>query len=687
LEGEPVESRNQIGSLVLSALGILAVAQAHATTFVDADATALARRSQVVVYGRVLAVEAVADPSSQGVWTNITIQVDTVVGGALPQASIVVRELGGELGDYSEHILGAASYAPGERVLAFLQERPDGTHATTDMALGKFEVTADSNGNRTATRRLEEGVALFEPSQRRLQPAPGPTTYPFDDLVAQAQLVFRAAGLPVRTPGALDPDEPVESQAPFVLMGHARWFEPDTNQPVNFLIDENGSPRLGPAVSRAAIDEALGVWTTVPSTPLVLADGGPTVPRAFAGCDGPNRVIFNDPFNEVANASGCAGVLAIGGYCTSGESTVHNGVTFRRIVRGKVTFNDGWEACGLWTACQLAEVATHELGHTIGLGHSSKSAATMAPNAHFDGRCAGLMADDIAGANFIYGEPTTDLVILPRHALRIVIPPQGLATAKLTVVVRNVDPPGTGVTRTAQLIASDGDCPVGTVGTPDFDRSTPAAQDSAPVRPGASRTAIVPVTFTSSAVNTPNANAPQRCTVHLKVEAVGSGSDDETPDNNVLDVPIDVFDPSDDSGDTGRQLQETVLDALPPVHIRLRKGAGNTVARLRFTLRNLDVGTFPSHTVQMSTSDGDCPPGTTAGITLPDNLSTVSIPQAQKRHGRMSIRIDAGTFATRSAQSPTRCTARLAVQPLPGEGNISNNTVPLVIDVVDSNDY
>ncbi|HVM95500.1 MAG TPA: matrixin family metalloprotease, partial [Candidatus Acidoferrales bacterium] len=596
--------------------------------------------------------------------------------------------LGGDLGDHSERVIGAATYTIGERVLVFVQRRSDGSYSTTDMSLGKFDVSTDSNGNRTATRILEPGVSLFDPQKRSLRPAPAATDNSFDDIVAGAQSVFKAAGQSVQTPAPADPNELTEYQAPFVLMGNARWFEPDLNQPVDYMIDANGTTNLGFAASKAAVDSALAIWTTAPSAPLVLDDVGTTPVQTFAGCDGPNRIMFNDPFGEITNQQSCGGILAIGGYCTSGETTVHNGGTFNRITRGKVTFNDGWEACGLWTACELAEVATHELGHTIGLGHSLVASATMAPVAHFDGRCAGLKQDDIDGANFIYGMAATDLVVMPRLPMRAVIGlGQSQVTVKLAVTVRNAAEVGLGSSQTAHLIASDGDCPQGTVGTPDFDKTTPVAEDTALVKPGGKRTAKIPLTFNSATISTPNAAAPQRCTVHLSVETVGAEGQDVTPDNNVLDVPVDVFDPADDNGDRSRQLQETVLLAVPPVHIGVKAGVDSKVVNAKFSMRNVDVGTFSSHTVQMSTSDGDCPAGTIAGVMLPNNLPSVSIPQNKKRGGKVVISIDPSKFTTLSSKSPTRCIASLTVQPLAGETQISNNTVPLVIDVVDGNDF
>ena len=83
-------------------------------------------------------------------------------------------------------------------------------------------------------------------------------------------------------------------------------------------------------------------------------------------------------------------MLAIGGFCASSETRTVNGTSFRRIRVGKVTFNNGWSSCAGWNRCNLSEVATHEIGHTLGFGHATDFDATMYASAHFDGRCASL---------------------------------------------------------------------------------------------------------------------------------------------------------------------------------------------------------------------------------------------------------------------------------------------------------
>jgi hypothetical protein len=198
-----------------------------------------------------------------------------------------------------------------------------------------------------------------------------------------------------------------------------RGFEPDTGKPGVYQV-AGGDTALGVDASVSAIDGALAAWTNVSGASIVLQRGTPTT-AAPLRCDGTSQIVFDDPFDEMPGPTACSGVLALGGYCTASTTEVVNGTIFYRITEGNITFNRGFASCSFWNVTNLAEVATHEIGHTIGIGHSSEQDdappelkdATMYYRAHFDGRGASVHADDIAAVRFLYpgpggGDPAVD---------------------------------------------------------------------------------------------------------------------------------------------------------------------------------------------------------------------------------------------------------------------------------------
>ena len=380
---------------------------AQATTFVLMDEATLLRSSDAVLVGTVTAIEAGADADGM-VHTYVHVQPERVIKGMLGPDEVVLREPGGSTGELEQRVYGVPEFWVGERTLLFLSRNADGTLQTNSLAMGKYSVAVDAAGQATAVRDLGDGSSLLIPTTGEVVAAPRQSQRFLPLLrrlrkLAHAERRTRQPARPVTTVPEELSTVTTRFQAAYTFLGSppARWFEPDTGQPVTYLIDSSGDKTLGFANSMAAIDAGLGAWSNVATARLVLQDGGTTAPGPFDQCS-ISRILFNDPAQEIPDPVNCSGVLAMGGYCAAYNTKVINNTNFVQIGTGKLTFNNGWGGCGLWTLCNVSEVMAHELGHTIGLGHSSDSASTMYAYAHFDGRCASLRSDDIAGVSFVY---------------------------------------------------------------------------------------------------------------------------------------------------------------------------------------------------------------------------------------------------------------------------------------------
>lgn len=390
---------------VIPLIGALLVAlPARATTFVLMNEEDLAERAEAALIGAVTEVESAVDPVDESIHTYVSIAPDVVLFGDLNGEEVVLQEAGGDVLGRRERVYGAPRYVVGERVLVFVSESDDGSLHTTAMAMGKYRLSSATEGGVVAARALDEGSIVLDPQSGALA-----TSFPHSDLFELLERVGQVRPIHLPDDSALPekitlPEESVDESEPYTYLGDAsRWFEPDEGAEVEFLVcPPPESPAL-PSEARQAVDEAFRAWSSDPLSSLILAEGAMDEPMPFQSCSGPTRVVFDDPFDEVDDPSDCSGVVAIGGYCAVDHETREiNGQSFRRILVGRVTFGDGWSKCPFWNACNMAEVATHEIGHAIGLGHAEAKDATMAPVIHFDGRCAGLADDDLAGLRSLY---------------------------------------------------------------------------------------------------------------------------------------------------------------------------------------------------------------------------------------------------------------------------------------------
>jgi len=376
---------------------VFALPAESATIRYQSDA-ALIQLSGRVVRGRVLSVAAERTGSSGWIHTVTRIAVlEDFTGFTDPV--VTIRELGGTVGGGTLIVGGGVTYEPGREVVVCLEALPDGRYRSIAMGLSKFDLAPTADGDAVMVRNLRGSVVVgrtadFNVPQR------------LSDFRRLAESVRGVRATRPRGAEALAPEQNVAM--PFTLLTFSnglgvRWIEADSGVPVRWYRSTAAPSPLTSGDGTAEIQTALSAWTTPPSASIVLQYGGTTTASdPSAATDGGIGVIFfEDPQEELSG-----NVLAVGGgYATAGDGGTVNGTTFNRFTRGYVIFQNAADLSpNFRQSLDFTRVVEHEIGHGIGLGHTTAVDAIMYPS------CCGsntptppaLGPDDLAGLNFIY---------------------------------------------------------------------------------------------------------------------------------------------------------------------------------------------------------------------------------------------------------------------------------------------
>jgi hypothetical protein len=363
------------------------------------------KRSDAVFRGEVLQLKSFLNTNDGHIYTTAFIRVDQTFKGVLPSI-VKLTHRGGAVVGLGEIDGSFPMLKTGETRLFFAAVRPDGTAFLLRGDAGSFLIPAPTGGVSTAQTAAGEqmlsylqslsadsfdggGNLLSQGASAQSLTPPPPSPPPSGPNVSVTNLLFDASG------------------------PAARFTPPDRGEPIPYLVDADYLP-AGITTNQAlqAVSNALAAWSAVTSVKYTFLGLQSFGQASFnvTNLDGVLRIQLHDHYNYIGGGNGAGDILGQGGQTYYNTVLPGTSWTTGGNVRGsdfyltaKASIVLSHTSSFMTNITNFAEVLCHEIGHTLGMAHSSQnpsepnpylSGATMYYAAHGNGRGATLGAYD-----------------------------------------------------------------------------------------------------------------------------------------------------------------------------------------------------------------------------------------------------------------------------------------------------